>query len=399
MIVEIERILPGGHGLAHAEDLTIFVPLTAPGDTVRIEIDRVKGKIGFGRVTEIINPSLVRIEPPCPYFGRCGGCDFQQLTYTAQLQAKVDIIRDCLQRIAQLKQLPPITIEPSRKEWQYRSRALWHCDPRSKRLGYFEAGSRRICDVEYCAVLDPKLERVLEELRLGMLNESVSEGVFEIDAVAGDESISVNPELGGYALTDVVLETSEGTYEYNARSFFQVNQSMLELLLTHALAPLGETRGKLALDLYCGVGLFTLPLAKRFDRVIGIEANDAAVKFAKRNLRNAGLTNVQFVASRVGEGLSSRERPGNDEGEVDFLLLDPPRAGAERSATNWILKHKPKAICYVSCDPATLARDLKRLLPNYSLQSITALDLFPQTHHVETVVQLSSELNPIASRC
>lgn len=385
LVVEIERILPGGHGLAHAEGLTIFVPLTAPGDTVRIELDRVKGKIGFGTLKEIIKASTVRVDPPCPYFGRCGGCDFQQLTYEAQLQAKVEIIRDCLHRIARIEELPAIAIEASQKEWQYRSRTTWQVDRQNNSLGYFEGGSHRVCDVEYCAVLEPKLQGLLEELRQSL--KDVQPEVTQIEAVVGGEAVSVAPAIAGTETRAVGLAIADATYEFNAESFFQINQSMLEPLVAQALAPVASSLGSLALDLYCGVGLFTVLLAKRFDQVIGIEANANAVQFAKRNLQQAGVNNARIATAKVGEWLLS-----NEARELDFLLLDPPRTGAEPTAIEGILKHNPTKICYVSCDPATLARDLKMLLSRYSLESVTALDLFPQTHHVETVVQLVSNV-------
>ncbi len=142
--VTIERLLPGGVGLAHAEGLTIFVSLAAPGDVVRIEIERVRGKVAFATIKEIVKPSAVRVEPPCPYFGRCGGCDFQQLDYEAQLKAKIEIIRDCLHRIAQVETPSEIEIYSSPEEWHYRSRASWQFDPKTGRLGYFERGSHRV---------------------------------------------------------------------------------------------------------------------------------------------------------------------------------------------------------------------------------------------------------------
>jgi 23S rRNA (uracil1939-C5)-methyltransferase len=173
--VEIERLLPGGVGLAHAEGLTLFVSLAAPGDIVRVRIDRQRGKVAFASVLDVIKPSPVRVEPPCPYFGRCGGCDFQQLNYETQLQAKVEIIRDCFHRIANIADLPEIAIHPSPKQWQYRARANWQYDPQTRQLGYFEAGSHRVCDVEVCAVLVPELQKTLEDLRAPFISGSSEE--------------------------------------------------------------------------------------------------------------------------------------------------------------------------------------------------------------------------------
>ena len=143
--VTIERILPGGVGLAHAEGRTLFVALAAPGDIVRVRIDQTRGKLAFASIAEIVTPSPVRVEPPCPYFGACGGCDFQQLSYAAQLEAKIEIIRDCLHRIARFESVPEISIVPSPQQWHYRARANWQYDSRTNALGYFERGSHRVC--------------------------------------------------------------------------------------------------------------------------------------------------------------------------------------------------------------------------------------------------------------
>ena len=159
--VEVERILPGGMGLAHAGGKTVFVSLAAPGDRVRVRIDRQQGDLLFASIEEIITPSPLRIEPPCPYFGRCGGCDFQQLTYEAQLAAKAEIIRDCLHRIARLENVPEIVVTGSPRDWRYRMRATWQIDREQRQVGYYERGSRRVCDVADCAVLIPELQETL----------------------------------------------------------------------------------------------------------------------------------------------------------------------------------------------------------------------------------------------
>lgn len=382
--VEIERLLPGGVGLAHAEGLTLFVSLTAPGDVVRVQIDRVRGKVAFASVVEIVKPSPVRVEPPCPYFGRCGGCDFQQLNYEAQLQAKVEIIRDCLHRIANIADLPEIAIHPSPNQWEYRARANWQFDPQTRHLGYFEAGSHRVCDVEVCAVLVPDLQNTLESLRAHIRNDTFPGAVKNVEVVAGDEGVSTAPAWSDFETKNVSRRVGDETYFFSADAFFQVNHELLVPLVHQATR---DTRGAVALDLYCGVGLFTVPLARRFQKVVGVESNPTAAWFAQLNLQNAHLESATIITARVGEWLNG---PSFDSEAVDFLLLDPPRAGAENIVIRGILARQPRQISYVSCDPATLARDLKKLLAaGYSLDSVAAFDMFPQTHHVETVVRLA----------
>jgi 23S rRNA (uracil1939-C5)-methyltransferase len=383
--VEIERLLPGGVGLAHAEGLTLFVSLAAPGDIVRVEIDRLRGKVGFASVVEVIKPSPVRVEPPCPYFGRCGGCDFQQLDYEAQLQAKVEIIRDCFHRIANIADLPAIVIHPSPKQWQYRARANWQFDPQTRHLGYFEAGSHRVCDVEVCAVLVPDLQNTLEDLRAHVRNDSFPGALKNLEVVAGDEGISVAPAWAGFETKNVSRRIGDETYHFSADAFFQVNHDLLPPLVREATR---NARGAVAMDLYCGVGLFTVPLSRCFESIVGVESNPTAARFAQLNLQNAGLESARIITGRVGEWLNGQSLESE---AVDFLLLDPPRAGAENSVIKGILARHPRQISYVSCDPATLARDLKKLLAaGYFLDSVAAFDMFPQTHHVETVVRLTA---------
>jgi 23S rRNA (uracil1939-C5)-methyltransferase len=382
--VTIERILPGGVGLAHAEGRTLFVALAAPGDRVRVQIDRVRGKVAFASIIEIVTAAPVRIEPPCPYFGACGGCDFQQLDYQAQLAAKVEMIRDCLHRIAQIEDAREISIRPAPEQWQYRTRATWQLDPTNGRLGYFEAGSHHVCDVELCAVLAPRLQHVLTDIRAKIRDGSIRDEVKDIRAVIGDHGVSVTPPLAGFEKDDVTLTLAKESYSFNADSFFQVNLDQAEALVSEAI---GKANGMLALDLYCGAGLFTVPLARRFETVVGVELNCEATHFASANLLQAGLQNAEIVTAAVGNWLAAKS---GSLGPIDFLLLNPPRVGAENKVIAGILSLRPRRLAYVSCDPATLARDLKKLIAGgYRLQSIVAFDMFPQTHHVETIAHLS----------
>ncbi len=422
MEITIERILPGGLGLAHAEGKTVMVALAAPGDRLRVQIDRVKGNVSFASIEEILTPSPLRVEPPCPYFGRCGGCDFQQMNYQAQLEAKVEIIKDCLRRLARIENIPDFQITAAPNPWHYRSRAQWQYDAVRQKLGYFESGSRSVCDVANCAVLAPQLENTLENLRARMQEGLLPDSARDFRAVVGDEGVSVTPRVRGPGSpagqpgcgaavregSELAVESEQvrdisrtihgEAYRLNAESFFQANDGLLPQLIDTAI---GEASGETALDLYCGVGLFTLPLARRFKHVVGVESDNAAASFARENSANAGLTNAEVVKSDVGVWLEdvrrsdfsklSEESATALEDQIDFVLLDPPRTGAESRVITGVLGLKPQRISYVSCDPATLARDLKKLIAaGYNLASISAFDMFPQTHHVETVVHLSS---------
>jgi 23S rRNA (uracil1939-C5)-methyltransferase len=377
---------------------------------VRVEVERTRGKVAFASIKEILKPSPLRVEPPCPYFGRCGGCDFQQLGYETQLQTKVEIIRDCLHRLGGFDPVPDFEIQRSPNEWHYRARANWQVDRTTNELGYFERGSNRVCDVEFCAVLLPELQAELERVRCELDTgsrasrpphaekerltselapfpnpvqlASINPGR-NIEAVAGDEGVSVASDAGKFETRVVSRGIAGETYHFSAAGFFQINHDLLEPIIKEAI---GDAAGGLAVDLYCGVGLFTLPLARRFKKVVGVEANRTATAFARQNLKSTDLTNAFVETARVGDWMQANSA---SLGPVDFLLLDPPRTGAENKDIQGILALRPSQISYVSCDPATLARDLKKLIAaGYKLDSIKAFDMFPQTHHVETVVRL-----------
>jgi len=403
--VTVERILPGGVGLAHTEGRTVFVALAAPGDRLRVRVESVRGRATFASIVEVLKPSAARVEPPCPYFGRCGGCDFQQLNYGAQLEAKVEIVRDCLRRVARVEPPAEIHITPSPLEWRYRSRARWQHDAVRNFLGYYERGSHRVCDVVECPVAEPEVQNRLTRLRVSMGEGALPSGAAEFEAVAGDGGVALAPAVEPGDEREQTRVIAGERYRFDAGCFFQINHALLEPLVREGLREVseeaeGETAnhisgenlnyvsGETALDLYAGVGLFTLPLARRFARVVAVEGNAASTAYARRNLSDAGLSNARVETAAVGAWLAHN---AGRLGGADFVLLDPPRAGAEPEAVRAIIALNPRHISYVSCDPATLARDLLALTSaGYRLASVSAFDMFPQTHHVETVVHLYS---------
>jgi len=380
----VERIVPNGFGIGFVEGLTVFTPLTAPGDRARVRLTQLKKRIAFAEVVEVLEPSPLRVEPPCRYFGVCGGCDFQQLTYEAQLEAKVGIVRDCLKRIAQIDWADEIPIIGSPHEYGYRSRAQWHADPRTKTLGYLKRNSHEIVDIKTCLILAPELDTELQRVREAIPWENFWDDKSRIEAAAGDDGrVSIySPELNE-PVTEIVSSAAGERFSYSAQAFFQGNRHMVDKLVDAALS---GTTGRTALDLYSGVGLFALPLARRFANVVAVEENAFAVAFAEKNAAEAEVKNIRFESTSVKKYLQTAHIDG-----LDLVLLDPPRSGPERETIRKIAQIRPREISYVSCEPSILARDLKELTGRgYSIKSITVLDLFPQTHHVETVVRLAA---------
>lgn len=376
--VRVEKIVPRGFGIAFAEGLTILVALAAPGDELTVRLMEVKKRLAFAEIVSVNVPSPRRQTPPCRYFGECGGCDFQQLTYEAQLEAKIDIIRDSLHRIGKIEigTIPMIASQPL----EYRSRVRWQVEGKNRRFGYYKRGSHEVIDVEQCPKITPEMNATLTELR-STINYDLLDHL-EIAAVSGDaDEVSIASSKGDEPPKEVTWRSSGETYTYSAETFFQANKLLIPQLVETAL---GDLKGGIAFDLYSGVGLFTLPLARRYEKVLAVEEHPASSAMCRRDLENAGLDNTVAVTRGVKEFLAD-----NRTRQVDLVVLDPPRAGTEKGVVRAIADLAPREISYVSCDPSILARDLRELLDTgYKITSLTALDLFPQTHHVETVARL-----------
>jgi len=382
--VEIKKIVPRGLGLGFAKDLTVFVPLAAAGDKLRVRLTQVKGGTAFADILDVIEPSLGRTDPPCRYFGVCGGCDFQHLKYSEQLAGKAAMLQDSLQRIGKIDYKKEIEIFPSPEQFGYRSRAIWHADPREKTLGYFKRGSHDVVDIESCPIITPDLNKTLQDLRQNIDWETFSEARVAIEAASAGGEISVYSNELIEPTNEIEFYSGGEKYRYNARSFFQANHYLIAELVN---AVVGGIEGRCAFDLYCGVGLFTIPLARKFERVYGVEGNLDAVEFAKLNAEAAEIDNANFIAESVDGFLESTTGD-----ELDLIVLDPPRSGTEKGTIARIIELSPEVISFVACDPSVLARDLSLLLSGgYHIDSVKLFDLFPQTHHVETVVRLSRE--------
>jgi|HubBroStandDraft_6_1064221.scaffolds.fasta_scaffold187518_2 23S rRNA (uracil1939-C5)-methyltransferase len=426
MEVRIEKLVYGGDGLAHHDGHTVFVPLVLPGELVEIDGSARKKKFIRGRLERVVEPSADRVAAPCPHYGRCGGCQYQHMPYEAQLRYKAEILRETLGRIGRIQWAGAIETHGS-PPFGYRNRAQWKLRPNqegaagSAGIGYFEMGSTKLCAVTECTILSPRLADTFSRLRELVSRGTVLAAVDEIEAFAdsSDEKILLNvsgERLGDSAesiaaalretlpnVESILLQDRRadkfhldgpGYLTYSAGgaqfrvghlSFFQVNRFMIDPLVE---AVIGKVRGRLALDLFAGVGLFTVALTRQFERVIGVESNLAAAKDLEINLKESGGSSPSS-RNVTAEGFLSRwqEKP-------DLVVLDPPRAGVEMEALAHLKKILPARIHYVSCDPATLGRDLAQLVGTqesagpYEIESINLFDIFPQTYHMEVLVRL-----------
>ncbi|PYT06509.1 MAG: hypothetical protein DMF60_09310 [Acidobacteria bacterium] len=384
--VSTERLAYGGEAVARHNGLAVFIPFAAPGERLRVRITERKKNFARAVIDQILETSPSRREAPCHYFGDCGGCQLQHLTYAAQLEAKAGFVRDAIERIARIDWPHEIKIRHA-AEFGYRGRAQVKLDRKTGSVGFNRAASNAVCDVVSCPILVPELDDALRSLRGAFVSATLEDHLLpnrsQIDFAAGESGVSFDPAFQG--LPGGVLQriVNGAVYHFSASTFFQANPGLLDELVDEAV---GSDSGDVAIDLYAGVGLFTIQLARRFRRVIGVEADRGAATFASENITANGLANVEFkndvVEAWMKGFVETKAQP------PDLIVLDPPRTGAAE-AVNHIVAAQPSLITYISCDPPTLARDLRTLVDSgYELTKVTTIDLFPQTYHVETIAAL-----------
>ncbi|MBI4854354.1 MAG: class I SAM-dependent RNA methyltransferase [Acidobacteria bacterium] len=381
----VEKLIYGGQGLARFQGNTIFIPSSAVGDKLKVQITSVEKNFFQAKILQILEPSIDRRTPPCEYFEECGGCQLQHLNYNAQLQAKADFIKDSLKRIGRFDWQNTLEIIHS-NEFNYRNRTQLKIERTSSPIGigFYKEGSHKVCNIENCLILAKELNQALEALRKSEKEISLSEIPYsKIDLIKGNLEISASQIVAGLSSNAIYQRVLDIDYYFDPGCFFQVNQYLLNSLIEIVV---GERTGKIALDLYAGVGFFALQLAKNYQKVIATEVNKKAEFWATHNMKVNNISNVEFFSFSTEKWLGKFSRKFSG---VDLVVLDPPRVGIIKKTLLSITEMRPKEIVYVSCDPSTLARDLRVLVDNgYKLVSIIGVDLFPQTYHIETVAIL-----------
>ena len=415
--VRVEKLVYGGEGLGYHSGKPVFVPFVLPGEVVEVFPTEESRKLIRGLPGAVQETAADRIAPQCPYFARCGGCHYQHLDYEKQLALKVTILRETLRRLGKVDWANDIAAHAS-PPWNYRNRiqlrlAPHPAQPENLQVGFHRAGSHALCAVEQCPISSPKLNRLIAVLNRLSQQRKLPLSLRRAEAFADDRDETLlltlaaprldsdsaaliellRTELDGLLSIELHETATErrrhdglGWIYYQVGphrlrvshgSFFQVNRHLLPKLVERVT---GGLEGKVALDLYAGVGLFARALAEKFERVVAVESSHHAAADLAANV--ADSPRVEPRASSVEEFLQRSPE------KCDTAVLDPPRTGLGREVADALLELAPPRLVYLACDPATLARDLQRLLPAYRLASLELIDLFPQTFHIESLARL-----------
>ena len=390
--VTVEKLVYGGEGLSRADGRVVLTPFVLPAERVRVRSEREKPGLVRARPLQVLTASPVRVAPLCPYFTRCGGCHYQHASYEAQLAAKRAILTEELWRQAKIKAPDDIAVVAG-EPWGYRNRVQLHIE--NGALGYREARSRKLCAVGGCPIGSPRINQLIPVLTKMLRDSRWPKFVRSIELFTDEQSVQLNVTETDQPVArrffdwcaEKVPGLVPGALDYDGRfrvsgnSFFQVNRFLLDALVETAL---DGTQGESALDLYAGVGLFSLPLARRFGAVTAVESGAGAVYDLRWNAERAGIANLRAEQQTAEKYLESLEVA------PDFVVLDPPRAGLGRAIVSQLNRLRPRAIAIVACDPVTLSRDLAGLASaGYRVEQLTLVDLFPQTFHLETVARLT----------
>jgi len=418
----IDALTYGGRGVGRLDGKAVFVPLSAPGDEIEVDLAEERKRYATGRIRQLLNPGQERREPPCEVYGDCGGCQWQHLDYGSQLRWKEQLFGDILQRQAGVDISLVLPIVASDDEWHYRNRVQLKCHALGSgmAIGFYRSGTHFVTNIEHCPIAAHGINRAIRWLRPLLETAPRPERIPQVDIGCGDDEAirlvihhldPIDPDwinrvgqavaTEGYSLflqsgrketltrvcgrDDLFLRLGVPplTLAYGPGGFAQVNSSQNRKLVEAVIEAAAVKGHERVLDLYCGMGNFSLPLARCCSSLIGVEEYPPSIAKAKQNACDNGIDNARFFALPAQAAQQVRSL-----GPFDLVLLDPPREGASQ-ALDLLQQLSPRTIIYVSCDPMTLARDLKSLVNGgYHVRFSRPFDLFPQTYHIESLTVL-----------
>jgi len=388
--LEIDTLTNMGQGLGRDGEWVVMVSFALPGERVRARIFRNDKNFSQADLVEVLRPSPERVTAPCPAFGECGGCQYQNLRYETQLLWKTRQVQELLWHMARVKH-PVLPAIASPRRYAYRSKLTPHFDkPRGDRpisIGFLKSGTRsRYVDIERCPLASEAMNDTLASLRASTLQKNQEKPLKKGGTLLireHDHGVSTHPQ-------EVVSETVAGIrFRFPAGEFFQNNPSILPAFAGYVRDEARASGARCLIDAYCGSGLFCLSAAKDFEQAVGIEVSEQSVAHAKENARANGLENARFILGDAAELFSQIDFQGSESA----VVIDPPRKGSSEAFLSQLLAFSPRCIVYVSCNPATQMRDLKLLLAGgYAIDKIQPFDLFPQTRHLECIVSLRRPL-------
>jgi len=375
-IIKIESIAFGGEGVARIDSFVVFIPFSAPGDELEIEITQIKKTFLRGRIIKIIKPSPFRAKPLCRYYEKCGGCCYQHLDYKYQLAVKKRQVEEAFWKIGKIANPPVAEVIASPVIYNYRGKAQYHAQLVSGRLeiGFLDISGGKIVDIEKCDLMEETINEKMRLLRESKQLPTDNELTIWSDCPAGkvDEKKSIIRIVKGK------------NFLVSRNGFFQANLYLTDKLVDEVCRLVMEDKINILIDAYCGSGLFSIFLSSYSKNVTGIEMNEKSVKYAIINAESHSVKNANFICGDVQNVL--RERFLKLKEESDLIVLDPPRVGCDKAVLETITNLQPQKIVYISCNPATQARDVKYLNEyGYDLRSLSPVDMFPQTEHIEVI--------------
>ena len=365
LTLTIHDIAFGGEGVGRVDDFVVFVPFVIVGEEVETEVTEVKKNFARAKLLRVVKPSPERATPECRYFGACGGCQYQHIAYETQLRIKHKQIADLFQRIGGMRADRVAPVVPCPQPYGYRNRIMirsqWNKPEQKLNIGFVRGDCGLVEDIEECKIAEPALNEQIRHVR------------------------AHPPPKGGIK---VVLRVQPEGWDVPPDSFFQNNFSLLPKLVEVVRETFRSAGTRHLADLYCGVGFFSIELADLMDSFVGVEYDQLAIKAARRNAASRGCANGEFIAGTVEEVLPDLVK--RFSATATTVLLDPPRKGCQPQTLRLLREVRPAQVIYVSCHPATMARDLNVLCGDgvFELAGVVPLDMFPQTQHVECVANL-----------